>query len=170
MANTSSAKNNCLGILVGGGPAPGINGVISAITLEARTRAHRVVGIYNGFELLMKGDISQVKELNHDDVSRIHFQGGSILNTSRANPTKKKADLKRVIDALDQLGISHLASIGGDDTMFAARPGAQAAQGKIRVLHLAETIDHDLPLPGESSTLGFLNARPLRRDLVQDLM
>jgi 6-phosphofructokinase len=170
MASTASAKNNCLGILVGGGPAPGINGVISAITLEARTRAHRVVGIYNGFELLMKGDISQVKELNHDDVSRIHFQGGSILNTSRANPTKKKEDLTRVVAALDQLGVSHLASIGGDDTMFAASQVAKAAQGRIRVCHVPKTIDNDLPLPGEIPTFGFETARQLGSDLVQNLM
>src|SRR5258706_7648369 len=170
MANTASTKNNCLGILVGGGPAPGINGVISAITLEARTRADRVVGIYNGFERLMKGDISQVKELNHDDVSRIHFQGGSILNTSRANPTKKKADLKRVIDALDQLGISHLASIGGDDTMFAPSQVAKAAKGRIRVCPVPKTIDNHLPLAGEIPTFGFETPRPLCRELVQNLM
>jgi len=97
MATDSSQVNNHIGILVGGGPAPGINGVISAITLEARTRAHKVIGIYDGFQWLMKGDTSHVKELDHDDVSRIHFQGGSILNTSRANPTKNVEDLKRVV-------------------------------------------------------------------------
>ena len=123
-----SEKKGKVGIIVGGGPAPGINGVISAITLEARTRARRVIGIYNGFESLMKGDITHVKELNHDDVSRIHFLGGSMLNTSRANPTKKKDDLKRVVETLEQLGIGYLATIGGDDTMFAASQVATAAQ------------------------------------------
>src|SRR5512141_1734891 len=77
--NTSSTH---LGILVGGGPAPGINGVISAITLEARTRARKVIGIYDGFQWLMHGDGNHVRELDHADVSRVHFQGGSILNTS----------------------------------------------------------------------------------------
>ena len=67
MATIISPQKNNLGILVGGGPAPGINGVISAITLEARTRAHRVIGIYDGFHWLMKGDINHVKELDHDD-------------------------------------------------------------------------------------------------------
>jgi ATP-dependent phosphofructokinase / diphosphate-dependent phosphofructokinase len=73
MTNENSKANNNVGILVGGGPAPGINGVIGAITLEARTRAHKVIGIYDGFQWLMQGDISHIKELDHDDVSRVHF-------------------------------------------------------------------------------------------------
>ena len=76
MANANSGHGNSVGILVGGGPAPGINGVISAITLEARTRAHKVVGIFDGFQWLMQGELTHVKDLDHDDVSRIHFDGG----------------------------------------------------------------------------------------------
>ena len=162
--------NNHLGILVGGGPAPGINGVIGAITLEARTRAHRVIGIYDGFQWLMKGDVNHVKELDHDDVSRVHFQGGSMLNTSRANPTKKTEDLKSVVATLDKLGIGYLATIGGDDTMFAASEVAKYAEGRIRVCHVPKTIDNDLPLPGEIPTFGFETARQLGSDLVQNLM
>jgi len=170
MATIISQQKNNLGILVGGGPAPGINGVISAITLEARTRAHRVIGIYDGFQWLMKGDTSHVKELDHDDVSRVHFLGGSILNTSRANPTKNVEDLKRVVESLDQLGIGRLATIGGDDTMFAASQVAKHAAGRIRVCHVPKTIDNDLPLPGEIPTFGFETARQLGSDLVQNLM
>src|SRR5246127_3818651 len=150
-ASSIKPKNN-VGILVGGGPAPGINGVIGALTLEARNRAHKVLGIYNGFQWLMKGDASHVRELDHDDVSRIHFEGGSILNTSRANPTKKTEDLERVVKTLDSLGIGHLATIGGDDTMFAASQVAKHAAGRIRVCHVPKTIDNDLPLPGETPT------------------
>jgi 6-phosphofructokinase 1 len=170
MATVNSPQKNHLGILVGGGPAPGINGVIGAITLEARTRAHRVIGIYDGFQWLMKGDTSQVKELDHDDVSRVHFQGGSILNTSRANPTKRPEDLQQVVESLDKLGIGYLATIGGDDTMFAASAVANRAQGRIRVCHVPKTIDNDLPLPGEIPTFGFETARQLGSDLVQNLM
>src|SRR5215470_14184083 len=159
-----------VGILVGGGPAPGINGVISALTLEARSRAHRVVGIYDGFQWLMAEDTGHVKELDHDDVSRIHFQGGSILNTSRANPTKKAADLERVVKTLDTLGIGYLATIGGDDTMFAASQVAKQAAGRIRVCHIPKTIDNDLPLPGEIPTFGFETARQLGFELVHNIM
>jgi 6-phosphofructokinase 1 len=162
--------NRNLGILVGGGPAPGINGVISAITLEARTRAHKVVGIYDGFQWLMRGDKSHIKELDHDDVSRLHFHGGSMLNTSRANPTKNSADLERVVATLEALGIGYLATIGGDDTMFAASQVAKRAGGRIRVCHVPKTIDNDLPLPGEIPTFGFETARQLGSVLVQNLM
>ncbi|MGH7826196.1 MAG: diphosphate--fructose-6-phosphate 1-phosphotransferase [Candidatus Binatia bacterium] len=159
-----------VGVLVGGGPAPGINGVISALTLEARNRAHKVIGIFDGFQWLMKGDTAHVRELDHDEVSRIHFRGGSILNTSRANPTKKTEDLQRVIDTLDALGIGYLATIGGDDTMFAASQVAKRAGGRIRVCHVPKTIDDDLPLPGEIPTFGFETARQVGSDLVQNLM
>ena len=170
MATESVSMKNHVGILVGGGPAPGINGVIGAITLEARTRAHRVIGIYEGFQWLMNGDIDHVKELDHDDVSRIHFQGGSLLNTSRANPTKKEEYLKHVIESLDKLGIGYLATIGGDDTMYAASEVARYAGGRIRVCHVPKTIDNDLPLPGEIPTFGFETARQLGSNLVQNLM
>ena len=159
------SKNKHVGVLVGGGPAPGINGVISALTLEARNRAHRVIGIYDGFQWLMNGDTGHVKELEHEDVSRIHFQGGSILNTSRANPTKRDEDLQRVLASLDRLGIGHLATIGGDDTMFAASQVAKQAAGQIRVCHVPKTIDNDLPLPGEIPTFGFETARQLGFEL-----
>lgn len=170
MADITTAPKGNLGILVGGGPAPGINGVIAAITLEGRTRAHKVFGLYDGFQWLMKGDNSHVKELDHDHVSRIHFDGGSILNTSRANPTKKVDDLTRVVESLDQLGIGYLATIGGDDTMFAASEVAKQAAGRIRVCHVPKTIDNDLPLPGEIPTFGFETARQLGSELVHNLM
>ena len=170
MARAPNQQNPNVGILVGGGPAPGINGVISAVTLEARTRARKVVGIYDGFHWLMRGDSTHTKELDHNDVSRVHFQGGSILNTARANPTKSAADLQRVVATLDQLGIGYLATIGGDDTMFAASQVAKQAGGRIRVCHVPKTIDNDLPLPGEIPTFGFETARQLGSELVQNLM
>jgi ATP-dependent phosphofructokinase / diphosphate-dependent phosphofructokinase len=167
---SGTKRNPNVGILVGGGPAPGINGVISAVTLEARGRAHKVIGIYDGFQWLIKGETSHVRELHHDEVSRIHFQGGSVLNTSRANPTKKEEDLDRVIASLEKLGIGYLATIGGDDTMFAASKVANRAGGRIRVCHVPKTIDNDLPLPGEIPTFGFETARQLGFELVQNLM
>ncbi len=147
------------GLLVGGGPAPGINGVISAATLAARRRGARVIGILQGFEWLMKGDIDHVVDLDADAVSRIHELGGSILKTSRANPTKDPANLDRVVDALGRLGIDHLISIGGDDTCFSARTVGAAAGSHLRVAHVPKTIDNDLPLPPGIPTFGFETAR-----------
>ncbi len=167
---SSASRRDRIGILVGGGPAPGINGVISALTLEASNQGHQVVGIYDGFHWLMAGKTDRVKILDHDDVSRIHFQGGSILNTSRANPTKKPKDMEPVLASLRALRIAYLVTIGGDDTMFAASQLAKRASGSIRLCHVPKTIDNDLPLPGEIPTFGFATARHLGFSLVQNLM
>lgn len=159
-----------LGILVGGGPAPGINSVIGAATIEAINQGLEVVGIYDGFEHLMKGDTSNVRQLTIPDVSRIHFDGGSILRTSRANPTRKKEDLENTVKALRELGIRHLVTIGGDDTAFSASEVVKAANGAIRVAHVPKTIDNDLPLPGGMPTFGFETARHVGTELVRNLM
>src|SRR5918999_111999 len=78
-----------LGILCGGGPAPGMNSVISAATIEAVNSGWEVVGIEDGFEHLIEGSTEHVRRLAIPDVSRIHFMGGSVLFTSRANPTTR---------------------------------------------------------------------------------
>ena len=78
-----------LGILVGGGPAPGVNSVISAATIRALLQGVEVLGIRDGFDRLIKGRLEDIRPLQIGDVSLIHFSGGSILGSSRANPTKK---------------------------------------------------------------------------------
>ena len=167
---SSSIQSKRVGIVVGGGPAPGINGAIGAVTLEAGNRGHEVVGIYDGFSHLMAGRTDRIKQLDHDDVSRIHFEGGSILATSRANPTKNSADLAQVVASLKTLGIRYLVTIGGDDTMYAASQVAKASAGEIRVCHVPKTIDNDLPLPGETPTFGFETARQYGFEIVHNLM
>jgi 6-phosphofructokinase 1 len=147
------------GILVGGGPAPGINGVIGAATISAERAGARVIGMYQGFHWLIQGDTSHVKELRASEVSRIHLQGGSILQTSRANPTKDPRHLEGVVKSLEQLGVDHLITIGGDDTAFSAHRVAECAGAKIRVVHVPKTIDNDLPLPRGIPTFGFETAR-----------
>lgn len=147
------------GILVGGGPAPGINGVIGAATLLARQRGARVIGLLEGFRHLMEGSTRHTRELHGEDVARIHRLGGSILQTSRANPTRQPEHLANVVRALRELGIDHLVSIGGDDTAFSARRVAEEAGGALRVAHVPKTIDNDLPLPTGIPTFGFETAR-----------
>ena len=63
-----------LAILVGGGPAPGINSVISSVTIEARNEGLDVIGILDGFEQLSRATTDMVRALTIEDVSRIHFQ------------------------------------------------------------------------------------------------
>jgi len=159
-----------LGILVGGGPAPGINSAISAATIEAVNSGLEVVGIYDGYQYLMEGRVDRVRPLTIPDVSQIHFQGGSILRTSRSNPTRSAEELQRTVHALRELGIGYLITIGGDDTAFGAHEVAKAANGAFRVAHVPKTIDNDLPLPGGMSTFGFETARHLGTELVLNLM
>ena len=158
------------GIVVGGGPAPGINGVIGAATILARREGAKVVGIVEGFRWLMEGAVDHTLDLRIGMVSRVHLLGGSILQTSRANPTKQPGDLERVVESLEKLGIDHLITIGGDDTAFSARRVAETAEGRIRVAHVPKTIDNDLPLPGEIPTFGFETAREHATRLISHLM
>ncbi|MCA8951631.1 MAG: 6-phosphofructokinase, partial [Planctomycetes bacterium] len=159
-----------LGILCGGGPAPGINSVICAATIEAINSGWQVFGIPRGFSGLMRGDVSEVRELTVDDVSRIHLLGGSVLFTSRANPTKEPHKLDATVAALRQLGLDALLTIGGDDTGYSAAVVAAAADGALRVAHVPKTIDNDLPLPGDVPTFGYQTARHVGSEQVSNLM
>jgi 6-phosphofructokinase 1 len=158
-----------LAILVGGGPAPGINAVIAAATIEARNHGVRVLGCYDGFRWLLEGDVQHVVELDIGELSRIHFEGGSILRTSRTNPARTPEGIARVADTLKRLGVDHLITIGGDDTAFAASRLARATPG-LTVAHVPKTIDNDLPLPSDIVTFGFTTACNLGKDLVRNLM
>lgn len=159
-----------LGILVGGGPAPGINSVIGAATIRAVLEGVPVLGIRDGFEHIMNGRTDQIEPLTIDKVSRVHFRGGSIIGISRANPTKSPELLERCVQVLDTLGIDRLITIGGDDTAYSAMRLAQHAGGRLRVVHVPKTIDNDLDLPPHVDTFGFQTARHVGVELVKNLM
>ncbi len=159
-----------LAIVVAGGPAPGINSVIGAATIRACLSGVEVLGIQEGFHWLMRGDVDHVVPLTITDTSRIHFRGGSCIGISRANPTKRPADLRRVLDSLGRLGVSMLVTIGGDDTAFTARELALAAGDALRVVHVPKTIDNDLDLPQDVWTFGYQTARAVGVDIVHNLM
>jgi ATP-dependent phosphofructokinase / diphosphate-dependent phosphofructokinase len=163
-----------LGILVGGGPAPGLNGVIAAVTIEARNNGLKVYGIMDGYKWLVKGDeaelMKNVRELEIHDVSRIHFDGGSILRTSRTNPVKEKNGVENALKMLRKLGIKYMVTTGGDDTSYGASQIAKAAAGEIKFAHVPKTIDNDLPLPNNFPTFGYQTARDLGAVLVKNLM
>ena len=163
-------RKKTLAILVGGGPAPGINGVIRSVTIEAINSGLNVIGIYDGFEFLSKGDSTHITELKIEDVSRIHFSGGSILHTSRVNPAKSKEMLEATIKALTQLSVDYLVTIGGDDTATSAYKIDSMTNGQIQVAHVPKTIDNDLPLPGNMPTFGYQTARDFGFHIVQSLM
>lgn len=178
-------KQPTMGIIVGGGPAPGINGVIGAAAIEAINNGLRVVGFYDGFQHLAAEAFSPAehcKELFIREMSRIHFDGGSVLRTSRANLLDKdrlktstvvapdSVRCRRVYDRLGELGVTHLLTIGGDDTALSARFLAEHSKGALRVVHVPKTIDNDLPLPGDAPTFGFTTARHFGASIVANLM
>jgi 6-phosphofructokinase 1 len=167
------SQGNKLGILVGGGPAPGINAVIHSATIEAISHGLEVVGIYDGFEHLMDGEVVGVP-LRISDVSRIHRDGGSILRTARANPTKSPEALRACARALIDAGITAVVGIGGDDTAFSLYRVAAYAQeqmgAELQSVHVPKTIDNDLPLPEGIPTFGFETAREVGARLVMTFM
>jgi 6-phosphofructokinase len=159
-----------LAILVGGGPAPGINSVIGASTIRAAVEGIEVVGIKDGFKWIMQGDISHVKLLSIQNVSRIHFRGGSYIGISRSNPTKDPKHLENTVTSLLRLNVDKLITIGGDDTAFSALKVNEMAAGRIKVVHVPKTIDNDLDLPHGIPTFGFQTARHIGVDIVKNLM
>lgn len=166
----SMNRGETLGILVGGGPAPGINGVIRSATIEAKNNGLRVVGILDGFQWLARGDNSKIRPLEIGDVSRIHFRGGSILRTSRVNPSASQEMMDNAVRALRNLQVDYLITIGGDDTAYSAMRVNEATGDWLHVAHVPKTIDNDLPLPGRASTFGYQTARHVGVGLVKNIM
>lgn len=179
------AEMKRLGIVVGGGPAPGINAVISAATIQAINMGFTVIGFYDGFKWLASDRFDapvHATRLDINGVARIHFDGGSILRISRTNLLDEESlktspvvrpdpeKVRRVIANLRELGVGYLLVIGGDDTALSGRFIGEAAGKAIKVVAVPKTIDNDLPLPHNLSTFGFSTARYIGTGLVKNLM
>ena len=163
-------QRRTLAILVAGGPAPGINSVIGAATIRARLDGLDVLGIRDGFEWIMQGDVDHVTPLDIHEVSRIHFRGGSHIGISRANPTTDPVLLENTLVSLLRLNVTDVITIGGDDTAYSAMRLAERAAGRLRIVHVPKTIDNDLPLPPYVDTFGFQTARHHGVEIVKNLM
>src|SRR5437773_828671 len=114
----SSHSAGRIALLVGGGPTPGINGVITSVTIEAIEQGYEVIGFKNGFKHLVEGSADHARKLSIDEVKQIHLRGGSVLGTSRTNPTKSEEDMRNVLQVLRNLEVTRLVTIGGDDTAY----------------------------------------------------
>jgi 6-phosphofructokinase 1 len=163
-----------LGILCGGGPAPGLNGVIQGATLYALRLGWKVTGFLQGFRFLMTGDVDLVKknsiDLTEDVVANIHFEGGTIIQTARNNPRTSETALVNVRTVLRALKVRYFLTIGGDDTASSAVAVAGGMDGnEISVLSCPKTIDNDLPLPPSQATFGFHTARGFGLEIVRNL-
>ena len=123
MAQSKTNKKKKLAILVGGGPAPGINGVISAATIEAINQGMEVIGIRDGFKCISEGNTKHIDILTIESTSRIHNTWGSIIGISRVSPLSNARGMKNTINCLKKLDVEYLITIGGGTGLFIWQAG-----------------------------------------------
>jgi 6-phosphofructokinase 1 len=159
-----------IGILVGGGPAPGTNGVIAAVAIEAIKVGCTPIGFHDGFDWLAQRYTDEQHEMTIEEVSRIHLDGGVILGTSRTDITRDRQNLENAVAALNKLSIEALVAIGGDDLVGSAVAVERESRGAIKVVQIPKSIDNDLWMPLPIATLGYETARHVGVGLVKGLM
>ena len=127
-----------IGVLTGGGDAPGLNPAIRAVVLRATQLGHEVVGIADGWAGLIDG---RARPLVEKDVAHILDLGGTILGTSRTDPRKDERHQRACIEQVGKLGLDALVAIGGNDTLGVA----QWLHGRgVRIVGVPKTVDNDL--------------------------
>ena len=159
-----------IGILVGGGPAPGTNAVIAAAVIEAIKEGRVPIGFRDGFHWLGQRYTDEQHEMTIGEVSRAHLTGGVMLGASRTDVASDPTLLRNTVDALRKLAIDGLVAIGGDDMVRSALAIERESRGRIRVVMVPKTIDNDLALPDTVTTLGHETARHVGVQLVKNLM
>ena len=144
-------------IICGGGPAPGINTVISTLAKTFLADNYRVLGVHYGYQGLFS-ESPDLIEFDFEHADRIFSRGGSTLIMSRFKP--KETDFK--VDFFLKYNIKLLVTIGGDDTASTANRLRKFLSSKnidIQNIHVPKTIDNDLPLPDRNPTFGFHSAK-----------
>lgn len=137
-----------IGVLTGGGDAPGLNAVIRAIVVTAHSYDIEVAGIEHGWAGLL-GD-TEAKVISLPDVDDIHRTGGTILRTSRTNPMKYENGLAEIKQNMEKLKLDALIAIGGDDTLGVAH---RLHEEGVKIVGVPKTIDNDLS--ATDYTFGF---------------
>jgi 6-phosphofructokinase len=168
MTSGNDSSRKCFGIVVSGGPAPGINSVISASVIEANNRGYSVKGLVNGFRDITLGEPGSVINLTSDMVSSIYNKGGSILGTSRFNPIKDQSYLDKLLSGLKQNNIDKLIVIGGEGSAYLSHKLSQN-NPELSVVHVPKTIDNDLILPNKYPSFGFETALHAGTKIVETL-
>jgi 6-phosphofructokinase 1 len=151
------AEKKTILIICGGGPAPGINSVISTVAKVFIKDGYRVLGLHEGFKGLFS-ETPRIKEIDFDLADTIFSRGGSTLIMSRFKPGNEKLNTKLFLDN----NVKLLVSIGGDDTASTANKITaylEKEQIFISNIHVPKTIDNDLPLPDRNPTFGFHSAK-----------
>jgi 6-phosphofructokinase 1 len=160
-----------IGVLTGGGDAPGLNAVIRAVVKAAVNNGIEVLGLEDSFDGLL--DPSRTRPLTPKDVTGILRLGGTILGTTnRGNPFEYPIDTKdghvdysdRVVDTFHKMGLDALVVIGGDGTLQIAH---QFYLKGIPVVGVPKTIDNDIW--GTTSCFGFDTAVSFAADAIDRL-
>ena len=154
-------------ILAGGGPAPGINTVISTVAKTFLKDGYRVLGLNEGYKNLFKPD-PDVIEMDFLYADAILKQGGSALKMSRYKPKNEEFNTEFFV----KNNIKLLVTIGGDDTASTANRISKFLANSgfpIQNIHVPKTIDNDLPLPEGSPTFGYYSAKDAGVHLVQTI-
>ena len=136
-----------IGILTGGGDCPGLNGVIRAVVRSGLHYGYRTLGIRNGWQGLMDGDLETLTDAS---VSGIISRGGTVLGTSRIDPLKNPADFEKIQTTMKRFNIGALVVVGGNGTLAAAH---DIATRGIPLVGVPKTIDNDIP--ETDMTIGF---------------
>lgn len=144
-------------ILAGGGPAPGINTVISSVAKVFLRDGYKVIGLHDGYKHLFT-DNPPLIEIDFEMADRVFSMGGSMLRMSRYKP----ADLEFKAEFFIKNNIKLLVTVGGDDTASTANRISKFLREKnfpVHNIHVPKTIDNDLPLPEGQPTFGYQSAK-----------
>ena len=149
--------NKSIAIICGGGPAPGINTVISTLAKTFLKDGYQVIGVHHGFKgLLTENPSLKIFDFHHADC--IFSRGGSTLIMSRFKP--KDSDFNAHF--FSKYNVKLLVTIGGDDTASTANRLTKYVNSQnlsVAHIHVPKTIDNDLPLPDRNPTFGFHSAK-----------
>jgi len=153
-----------IGILTGGGDCPGLNAVIrAAVYCGIKEHGFEFLGIMFGWKGLLE---KNVKPLGIEDVRKIAPIGGTILRTSRTNPTKTEDNIKKIIENFHALELDTLIAIGGEDTLGAAYK-LWRKDKSFKIVGVPKTIDNDLT--GTDVTFGFDTAINIATEAIDHL-
>lgn len=150
-----------IGVLTSGGDAPGMNAAIRAVTRLALYKGIEVMGIYNGYQGLIDGD---VKPLHERDVSYIINRGGTMLYTARSTEFREWAGVQKAAATCDKFGIQGVVTLGGDGTF---RGAVDLTDAGIPCIGVPCTIDNDIA--STEMTIGFDTAMNTVVQLVDKL-
>lgn len=169
MTGDKTENTGHFGVIVSGGPAPGINSVIAAVVIQGINHGFKVKGFHRGFNGLVQNGLDSVSDLSIAEVTPIANTGGSILGTSRFNPFESDESREKFLTTLDQTGVDKLVVIGGEGTAYLSNQLFKHAP-HIRLAHIPKTIDNDLILPNKHPSFGFETARYAGTNILNTLI